>query len=257
MIIVFDIMTLISRLAIFLVFMLAAAHAFMAPHPWIKPSASDSRSPCPALNALANHGFLPRDGRGLTEQMLVDQLVAVFNTDPSLSRTLAKTAISGVSVDGKTLQLSQLQKHGFIEHDASLVHNDTYLGDNWLVDPTLVNDMLNFARKKDNTFGTTELAHFRRRRERQCASQNPEFKFGAKELATAYAEAALLLAVLETTTNERHRMSADAVCSLLGEEKLPEGYQPPSKRIGFGKLLYLGGIIYAKSRLIFSGETGH
>ena len=27
-------------------------------HPYVPPSESDSRSPCPALNALANHGLL-------------------------------------------------------------------------------------------------------------------------------------------------------------------------------------------------------
>lgn len=30
---------------------------------WRAPAADDLRSPCPVLNALANHGFLPRDGR--------------------------------------------------------------------------------------------------------------------------------------------------------------------------------------------------
>jgi hypothetical protein len=28
------------------------------------------RSPCPALNALANHGFLPRNGKNITLAML-------------------------------------------------------------------------------------------------------------------------------------------------------------------------------------------
>jgi hypothetical protein len=26
--------------------------------PWVAPSDGDSRSPCPALNSLANHGYL-------------------------------------------------------------------------------------------------------------------------------------------------------------------------------------------------------
>lgn len=30
---------------------------------WRAPGPGDLRSPCPALNALANHGLLPRDGR--------------------------------------------------------------------------------------------------------------------------------------------------------------------------------------------------
>lgn len=34
-------------------------------------SADASRGPCPALNALANHGFLPRIGKGITEENLI------------------------------------------------------------------------------------------------------------------------------------------------------------------------------------------
>jgi hypothetical protein len=30
---------------------------------WHAPVRGDLRSPCPGLNSLANHGFLPRDGR--------------------------------------------------------------------------------------------------------------------------------------------------------------------------------------------------
>ena len=29
------------------------------------PSAADLRSPCPIVNALANHGYIPRDGRNV------------------------------------------------------------------------------------------------------------------------------------------------------------------------------------------------
>jgi hypothetical protein len=30
---------------------------------WQAPTATDIRGPCPGLNALANHGYLPRDGK--------------------------------------------------------------------------------------------------------------------------------------------------------------------------------------------------
>jgi hypothetical protein len=34
------------------------------------PGPNDSRSPCPALNALANHGYLPHDGNNITPEVL-------------------------------------------------------------------------------------------------------------------------------------------------------------------------------------------
>jgi hypothetical protein len=32
---------------------------------FMPPSDSDIRGPCPGLNSLANHGFLPRDGKNI------------------------------------------------------------------------------------------------------------------------------------------------------------------------------------------------
>ena len=31
-------------------------------HAWVAPKAGDQRGPCPGLNALANHGYLPHNG---------------------------------------------------------------------------------------------------------------------------------------------------------------------------------------------------
>ena len=31
-------------------------------HAWVAPRAGDQRGPCPGLNALANHGYLPHNG---------------------------------------------------------------------------------------------------------------------------------------------------------------------------------------------------
>jgi hypothetical protein len=33
--------------------------------PYVPPKQGDSRSPCPALNAMANHGILPHDGNSI------------------------------------------------------------------------------------------------------------------------------------------------------------------------------------------------
>lgn len=34
-------------------------------YPFQAPGPEDLRSPCPALNSMANHGILPRDGRNI------------------------------------------------------------------------------------------------------------------------------------------------------------------------------------------------
>ncbi|KAJ7350928.1 Chloroperoxidase [Mycena albidolilacea] len=38
---------------------------------WIAPTATNVRSPCPGLNTLANHGYLPRSGKNISVPSLV------------------------------------------------------------------------------------------------------------------------------------------------------------------------------------------
>ena len=42
-----------------------------------------TRGPCPGLNTLANHGYLPRDGKGITLQILKDSMLDGFNIENS------------------------------------------------------------------------------------------------------------------------------------------------------------------------------
>jgi hypothetical protein len=47
-----------------------AAFADESQYKYQAPGPNDSRSPCPALNALANHGYLPRDGKDISPDVL-------------------------------------------------------------------------------------------------------------------------------------------------------------------------------------------
>jgi hypothetical protein len=78
------------------------------------------RSPCPALNALANHGYLPRDGKEVTPRLLQRALVKVYNLDASLAEFLVSTLPAQFT-------LADLGEHHFIELDALLVHDDDAL----------------------------------------------------------------------------------------------------------------------------------
>ncbi|RPD63367.1 hypothetical protein L227DRAFT_387121 [Lentinus tigrinus ALCF2SS1-6] len=96
-------------------------------HSYIAPDASDSRSPCPALNALANHGYLPHDGRNLTTVQLISAIRNVYHISLPLATLLS---VSGVARCGhwsgcrRVLDLHELAQHNAIEHDGSLVHDD-------------------------------------------------------------------------------------------------------------------------------------
>ncbi|ETO60934.1 hypothetical protein F444_20930 [Phytophthora nicotianae P1976] len=88
----------------------------------LRLSSSKLRSkPSPSVfNSLANHGYLPRDGKELTPQLIRDAIMDVFNVDEGLVERLTRPL-------PPQLTLADLSVHGFIEHDASLVHDDTYV----------------------------------------------------------------------------------------------------------------------------------
>ncbi|KAF3046289.1 hypothetical protein E8E11_005107 [Didymella keratinophila] len=55
------------------------------PHEWIPGGPDDFRGPCPMLNTLTNHGFLPRDGRNFTKANIVKGLGDGLNFDATLA----------------------------------------------------------------------------------------------------------------------------------------------------------------------------
>lgn len=48
---------------------------------WRAPSTDDERAPCPMLNTLANHGFLPHNGRDITRDIFLKALTDALNFD--------------------------------------------------------------------------------------------------------------------------------------------------------------------------------
>ncbi|KAJ7315254.1 hypothetical protein DFH08DRAFT_972270 [Mycena albidolilacea] len=83
-------------LASLLFFAAAAAHPNNAEpkgHEWKAPGPGDVRGPCPGLNTLANHRYLPHNGKQFTVKTLLDAGVAGFNVDPVPIAVAAKFGI--------------------------------------------------------------------------------------------------------------------------------------------------------------------
>lgn len=63
---------------------------------WRAPSADDERAPCPMLNTLANHGFLPHNGRDITRDIFLKALTDALNFDQESVDRLFTGALGAV-----------------------------------------------------------------------------------------------------------------------------------------------------------------
>jgi hypothetical protein len=73
------------------------------------------------LNTLANHGYLPRNGRGISKDIAVKGLDDVLNWDITVVSYLYDFAQpSNPAPNATTVNLKELTTHNILEHNTSL-----------------------------------------------------------------------------------------------------------------------------------------
>ncbi|KAE8908766.1 hypothetical protein PF005_g27664 [Phytophthora fragariae] len=182
------------------------------------------RSPCPAMNTLANHGYLPRDGNNIT----VDQALAVVMEKFNIAEDLA--AVMG-SLSPDLFDMNDLSKHNDkVEHDASLARIDSYFGvDPYVITPGLINDVLNYG--LDGSVDVTDVATIRAARVAWGKEHNPEFDFGATPAFIAGAESALFLRGFGG--NNGNSTATTFVATFFLQEMFPEGWTKPDTSVSY------------------------
>lgn len=82
---------------------------------------SIARGPCPGLNTLANHGYLPHNGREITRDILADAMLEGFNIANSDAIILFSQAVrTNPAPFARTFDLDTLGREDVLEHDFSL-----------------------------------------------------------------------------------------------------------------------------------------
>lgn len=203
-------------------------------NPFQAPSLTSSRSPCPMLNTLANHGYLNREGRFITRESLKKALNTVGLDDEVAATLLEKADQFALDPDTKTfsLDLVDLSKHGILEHDISLTRNDFHLGDNLSRNETLIDNLLKFA-NEDGTLDTHSIAKARNARLRDSKLNNPSYSYGFREQFVADSECAVFLQIV----GRSGMVSRATAESVLKHERFPDDWAPPRKDVELGHLL--------------------
>ncbi|KAK7184431.1 hypothetical protein DPSP01_011064 [Paraphaeosphaeria sporulosa] len=211
-------------------------------HSWRAPSATDRRAPCPMLNTLANHGYLPRNGADISMDILVAGLKAGVNLGADATKLVGATALKGSTTgNASTFHLTDLNKHGLIEHDGSLSRADIFSGDNHSFNATIWASTASHFTSPTISLATAAKA----RKARLAAAQaaNPQFNMSDGDKQASMIETALYLNVM---SNETGVTAVTAwVQKLFTQERLPieEGWKRPKGEIGVPTILGLVGLI--------------
>ncbi|GJJ12612.1 hypothetical protein Clacol_006855 [Clathrus columnatus] len=194
------------------------------PHCYRRPTGSDIRGPCPALNTLANHGYLPRDGKNITAKDLLKALEhpQTYNLTSPLARVLVYGGLLLLRQNGKTpksISLYDIALHGRIEHNASVVHRNTPHGEIYApidVDLRLLEHFL------EDDFMTIERIA-KRRVELEVASP-----INGLHSEIARGEWSLVLGIFGKTN--KGRINSDILNVWLQENRFVKGWQPSHRQ---------------------------
>jgi len=155
-------------------------------HEWHPPvPGRDVRSPCPGLNNLANHGYLPRSGKNVDIGTLRVAVKEAFNYDANTFDTAFQQAVDfNLTTTGnpQTINLDDLAKHDAVEFDGSLSRNDFFFGDDLHFDPQIWATMAerlklyDYGPDKKDAYVTIEAAaKARAARVQDAMKANPQF----------------------------------------------------------------------------------
>ncbi|KAJ7141689.1 Chloroperoxidase [Mycena crocata] len=191
-----------------------------ADHPFIAPGPNDQRGPCPAMNVLANHGYISRNGITSFEELIAG-MEEGFNFNRDAASGLAalniltrgnpfvnKISVGGVSPlvpplpfksDGPVTQ--GIARHGRVEGDGSMTRSDVFIGDNRNFNQTLWDgDLEQLATFGDDgpdgphtVFNLKTLVELKRRNFESDQALDPNFALPRRRLNGAYAAASLIL----------------------------------------------------------------
>ncbi|KAJ7135299.1 Cloroperoxidase [Mycena crocata] len=203
-------------------------------HEFIAPKEGDVRGPCPGLNALSNHGYLPRDGKNFTPKQLLDAAIAGYNIDPPVIAVAAKFGILTKS-DSDTFDRMDLDKivaHNIIEHDASISRNDfgDGTGDNMHFNETTFS-ALSSKNPGQDTYDPVAAGQTQRDRLAHSLATNPLTLNTQKEFLLRSRESALYLSIMgDPLTGIAPK---EFVNIFFREERIPyaEGFELTKTRI--------------------------
>ncbi|KAJ2926139.1 heme-thiolate peroxidase, partial [Candolleomyces eurysporus] len=224
-------------------------------HPWKPLMEGDIRGPCPGLNTLASHGYLPRDGV-VTPAQIITAAQEGFNMqhDAAVTATYAAMLVDGnlvtnlLSIGRKTKKtgpdppspaiVGGLNTHDVFEGDASMTRADAFFGDIPGFNHTLFDQMVDFSnRYGEGYYNLTVAAEYRYHLIQQSIATNPNFSFVFPRYFTGYGESVLALNLFvdgrdNTTVLGGRKLDMATALSFFRDSRFPPDFHRASSPTG-------------------------
>jgi hypothetical protein len=201
-----------------------------------------------ARTALANHGFIHRNGRKMTIPHLIKGSAEGLNIGADFTVAIGGAGLlSSPNPLGGSFDLSDLNQHNFpIEHDASISRQDAALGNDQPFYNPNWQQYLHFFNGKATTDVPT-AAHAKFARYNDSLAKNPEFQYGLREAVLSYGENALYLQTMGDPVSGIAPI--EYIKSFFEMEKLPFdlGWRPSKAPITLASLGVMVAELYGVS----------
>ncbi|KAF7879209.1 hypothetical protein EAF04_000407 [Stromatinia cepivora] len=191
------------------------------------------------MNTLANHGFLPRNSRNLTEYNVFKGLNDGLNFNKSLAFIMFQQAVPASPAYPNTtfFTLDDLNRHNVLEHDASISRSDAYFGNNHIFNQTIFDTTKIYW--PSETLTAQHLIDGKLFRQIVSRSTNPNYTFTSTTQAFSLGEmAAPIIAFGDKDAVTANRTLVE---SWIENERLPTelGWRKPMEEISLGDILYV------------------
>ncbi|KAJ3516658.1 heme-thiolate peroxidase [Agrocybe chaxingu] len=211
-------------------------------HPWEALRPGDIRGPCPGLNTLASHGYLPRNGVATPAQIVTAAMEGFnFANGAAIFAAYGALLVDGnpitdlVSIGGKTpltgpdtpppAIVGGLNTHGTFEGDASLTRGDAFFGNNHDFNETLFEQLADFSNQfGGGKYNLTVAGEFKFKRIQDSIATNPEFSLVNHRYITVYGETTLPVNLLVDGRRSDGQLGLDDMREFFQFSRMPDGF---------------------------------
>ena len=208
--------------------------------------AGDVRGPCPAINTLANHGFINRSGKEVLMTDLITALSAVYDVTEVFLRTPVEGAIANglttlvsgappdsMIIDDHLLDISDLgRRPGRQEHDASLVRTDSWFcndEESKLANGDLIDALIAVGGTSKSFLTRADIAAFQHDRIRDTFMHNGDpFSSTLPSIGGIIIQKVLIMILGQDEALDR--IDKTRLEQWLRNETIPDGYVPNPDR---------------------------